>query len=93
MKQIPLHHCRFLYHGRYLQCIVEAFKGQGQNPGCLHSVRTAIVLAGLQQVADDRDVIAQVAAEQGLWAALALRLAWETGGSGILRLDELVVLH
>lgn len=78
---------------RYLQCIVEAFKGQGKNPGRLHSIRRAIVLAGLQQVADDGGEIDQVAAEQGLRGVLALYLPWETTCSGILRLDELVVLH
>lgn len=77
----------------YLQCIVETLKGQGENPGSLYSIRRAIVLAGLQQVADDRGEIAQVAAKQGLWAALVLWLPGGSGCSGILRLDELVVLH
>lgn len=45
-------------------------------------------------MADDRGEIAQVAAKQGLWAALLLLwLPWGSGCSGILRLDELVVLH
>lgn len=59
-------------HIRYLECVVEAFKGQGQDPGSLHSIRRTIVLTGLQQTADDRGEIAQVATEQCFWGALAI---------------------
>lgn len=50
----------------YLQRVVEAFKCQGENPGSLHSVRTAVVMASLQQVADDGGEIGQVATKQRL---------------------------
>lgn len=44
-------------------------------------------------MANDGGEIAQVAADQGPLGALALRLPREACCCGILRLDELVVLH
>lgn len=58
----------------YLEYVIEAFKSQRQDPGSLHGIRRAVVLACLQQVANNGGEIAQVATEQCLWAALALWL-------------------
>lgn len=67
---------------RYLQCFVESFEGEGQDPGSFHGLRTVAVHAGLQKVTGDEGQVLGVLAQLGLRAAALLPL-----------LHQLVVLH
>lgn len=66
----------------YLQCFVQPFEGQGQDPGCLHCLGTMALHAGLQEVTGDEGKVLGVLAQLGLGAAAFLPF-----------LGQLVVLH
>lgn len=66
----------------YLQCLIQSFEGQGQDPSCLHCLRTMALHAGLQEVTGDKGKVLGVLAQLGLTVVAFLSF-----------LDQLVVLH